>query len=621
MPTYSTGQPPPVPADAGRFSYIASSRSPYMAFGKAVGPGCRRFYIAASGNNNYSGTDIEHPRADFTNVNNLPMGGQLMPGDMILIKGGDTIVVGSPPLRSPPLRPQGSGTATAPISICSYGGGTATISTKGNFSAIILVDVGGYRISHLNLQGDGMDHGEPGSDRWGIGGVAIFHGASNRVLAPIWLESLSVAYFMNGPGIYVYGQTNGSGGGYSKVVITGCDVSFCLNGIAVTDTTCIATFVQSLAITNNTVHDNPGKPDVGGFNPSGFGIQVAGVYNGLIQGNTVSKNGAQGGTGNTAGGCCITYASDHILIQYNNFTGQQRVLNTTGDGFGVEINEGSTNIVVQYNWVSGNVGPGLCISNDDVRGGQEAVSNIIFRYNIVVDNDGEFVLPNSLGSAAVPGQHEINNIHCYNNTFVHVQGPPYSHNGAIYLINYVGRRAPISEIFIRNNIIYHAALRDTTRSYDLMEVNKILDSRGTDFTDLEFQGNLYWSIAASQVFVVWDGMTYKGTTLTAWQNDTGQEKAPPDFVNPTGVVGDPRFFGGTDYSVPANLKLTAGSAAIRAGPNLFASPYNYVWDPYHFQDLGLPIYPNRDGIPLDYFGTPLIYASLFWDIGAHHFLG
>jgi hypothetical protein len=619
--------PLPVGVGGAAVSARASSRTPFYSSGQAQAvPVPRTFYIAANGDNRNPGT-IQQPWKDFTNVNNL----MLNPGDSILIRGGDTIPVGGPAPFSvgPPLMPQGSGTLQRPIVISSYPGPgpTATIQVYGNFSAIKIVNYGGYRIANLNLVGDGRDHDEFGSDRWGVGGVTFYTDSSGQqVFDYIWLESLTVSQFMNGPGIYLFGQPPGMGRGISQftnVTVTGCEVFRCLQGIVieiginVNDvTTVVNNFVKWLTITNNTIHDNPGKTDDSGVHTTAFGNMVTAGRIGLIQNNVVYNNGGGGGTPPLgAAGCLIINLSEHILVQFNQFTTQQRSPDITkgGDGFGIEVNAGSKHIVVQYNWVAGNIGPGLCVSCDDEALGTSPVHDVIFRYNMVVDNDGEIVLANSMGNSG-GGTHQIYNIYLYNNTLVHISSPASAHVGTVWLTDMPAAiRGDVSYINLQNNIIYHAMPRPNMP--DLLEVNKFPDDPDTDISYLLFQGNLYWSIAGLfKFYVCWNGTIY--TSLPQFQGQgTGQPYQERDpNGNPVGLVRDPLFLNATGFTSPSNFQLTAGSPAIGAGQNLFANPYNYVWDPYRFGSLGLPIYPQNDNVPRDYFGAPLTAP---YNIGAH----
>ncbi|MEC3907031.1 right-handed parallel beta-helix repeat-containing protein [Tamlana sp. 2201CG12-4] len=108
----------------------------------------------------------------------------------------------------------------------------------------------------------------------------------------------------------------------------------------------------------------------------GPGIQMSGVSNGHIHGNSVNYSGSNDDSRKWGRGSGLwTWDSDRVLIEKNHFTNA----NGPGDSSGAHIDYNCSNIVLQYNFSANNAG-GFC----EILGNSY---NCAYRYNISV-NDG-----------------------------------------------------------------------------------------------------------------------------------------------------------------------------------------------------------------------------------------
>jgi hypothetical protein len=111
----------------------------------ALPAGATTFYVSPSGSDGAAGTSAATAWRTVGKVNDSTV----QPGDTVLFQGGATF-------GDSPLFPRGSGTATAPITYASYGGGRATIANREG--AVWFAGKSHLVFDHLKLTSAGSDH-------------------------------------------------------------------------------------------------------------------------------------------------------------------------------------------------------------------------------------------------------------------------------------------------------------------------------------------------------------------------------------------------------------------------------------------------------------------------------
>lgn len=244
--------------------------------------------------------------------------------------------------------------------------GPATIDA-GSGDGIYIYNAAGVSVSDLTITGKGFTSNS-GS------GVLAYTDLSNGVkVKGLTLNNLTVSGFGQ-DGIEI-GAWKGSTG-WANVKISDCTVyNNLMDGLNTYSQSVAAN--QDWSVTNVTAHDNPGTSGSGN---SGSGICLGGVSNCVVDHCTAYNNGTKGN-----GGVGIwTYASSAITIEncvsYSNHTSG----NTDGDGF--DLDGGTTNSTLQYNYAYDNDGAGFLVCQYS---GAAANAGNIVRYNISQDDGGK----------------------------------------------------------------------------------------------------------------------------------------------------------------------------------------------------------------------------------------
>ncbi|MGH3863233.1 RICIN domain-containing protein [Actinokineospora sp.] len=339
------------------------------------------------------------------------------PGDRILIKRGTTCA-GS-------LAPQGSGAAGSPITVDAYGSGAKPLIAGGGVpKAVRLVNQQHWEIRNLEITNTGATV----AMRRGVSVELTDFGAASHIV----LENLDI-HHVNGEDKKDLG---GSGGIY----------------LAIGGNT-VRTWFDDLTIRNNTVRsvDRAGIFMVSTWNRSGFETGSAGEFipwprvvisgnrledlggDGIVAGNTtgalIERNYVNGFQKRSAGynAGMWTYDSDNAVFQFNEATGGQ----TTRDGMGYDVDQGTIGTVFQYNYSHDNAGGFmlLCNATGILRGA-------IVRYNLS-QNDSHRGVENCGGL--------IESAEVYNNT-IYI-GPGISQS--VIQENNTTRRT----VVFRNNIV------------------------------------------------------------------------------------------------------------------------------------------------------------------------
>ena len=494
------------------------------------------FYVNSSGNDLNDGLSPQSPWKTVTNINNR----SFSPGDRVYFAGGQTFA------GSVLFDIDDTGNSTNPILVTSYGNGRATIDADTNV-AFAATNCAGLMISNVNFVG----RGHPARFSDGISFINLLPG--DVILPLVVIQDVEVNGF-SGSGITIGGWNGRSG--YRDVWIT--DVSSHDNGHNGIKIYAAAPDVNSnVYIGRCSTYNNFGDTRL-----AGSGIVVSGVNGGTVEWCVSHDNGLfsqlQGPVG------IWTFDSSHITIQFNESYGNRSIPGYDGGGF--DLDQNTSDSVLQYNYSHDNDGPGLlqCCGSE--------TSNNIIRYNIS-GNDSR-----AEWAGAITTYGNITDSQIYNNTiyFKRTNDLP----GAVMIYS------PTTNVRIRNNIIWVVP----GASLAWIESGQ---------SNLLMQGNDYWSENGS--FFMTDGRV-DYTSIAAWRSAAGRERL--NGVS-TGFNVDPKLTGPVsttnlnDASLLPTLiryQLAGNSPLIDAGLNLSAL--------------------NESPGNRDFYGGTILSGSGF-DIGAH----
>ena len=489
------------------------------------------YYVdATGGSDSNAGTSSSAPWKSLAKVN----GTTFQAGDQILLKAGQ--------VWSGLLWPKGSGVSGSPITLSSYGtGARPRIDGASRVTSTVKLHNQQYwDIRGLEITNTAPATGTPGANLKDLRGIHI-DGDNGQTLNHLHVD-----------GVYVHdvsGQVNWIGGDTADnapgvTFQTGWDNSKKTGGI-VFDTTVpdIAspgsspTILNDLLVQNSTISDTSFagivvkqySGDAAGATATGWGNRSSASdtkfrphTNVVIRNNYISQaNTAYGCNGvyltdvrgalisdNTvyrAGTSAIeTYFSDAVTVQRNEVYQTSRKAGGA-DFNGIDPDKGTTNIVVQYNFVHDN-GDGILLC-------QFSFGSVIVRYNILKSNTRYPIYLHSDKAATAD---------IYNNTI---------YNDVSGYLTYGYGTSLTSTYSIRNNI-YHST-----------KANAVLTTSAT----ITYANNLY------------------AGTLTIPASDTRAKTGDPKFVNPTvsGPYGTPAS--GPQLKTALAYAVTAGSPAINTG--------------------------------------------------------
>ena len=529
------------------------------------------YHVSQKGNDNNTGS-IEKPFKNITKVNKLT----LKPGDHVLFKGGD-IFSGNLEFGA-----DDAGIPSSPVKIGSYGDGRAIISA-GAGTGLLFRNAGGVEVENLILKGNGYETNN-GS------GIGIVNELPENIrLKHIRIRNIEATGFGRdisklkgeavglqspaGQGIFVGGNaSDGSKSGFSDVVIENSLVyenefyGILVSGYWQDNPSIYAN--ENVTIRNCIAHHIHGDPKYMD-NHSGSGIFLEDTDHGLIEFCTAYENGKYC-SGPFGGPCGIwTAVANKVTIQY--CESYQNRTNNGQDGDGFDIDGGSTNCILQYNYSHDNDGQGYLICSYD--NAPFTHNNNTIRYNISVNDSRKLHGGSIMFWTNGKGRHEINNTYVYGNTF-------YNDENSSVDIETPG----VNNVIFANNIFISGG--DTI-------AKGLFRSKS-----LKFINNCYWSPKGT-----FNIEGYK--TLAQWRNATGQELY---MGKETGIFADPLFAtnsldsSGTGNNIPAGVsayKLSANSPLINAGMKII-----------ELKDIGIPA--------VDFFGNA-VPQSKGIDIGAHEF--
>jgi hypothetical protein len=325
--------------------------------------GAADFYVSPTGNDANAGTSGA-PWQTIAKVN----GHAFAAGDRVLFQGGQTFS------GSLGFDASDAGTAASPVVVTSYGTGRATISSTG--SGIYVHNAGGFEVRDLIVVG-------PGRATSTASGVSFYCDLGGGVkLAHLVIDHVDVSGFRTGIDI---GSWNSSLSGYSGVSVTNCashdNARAGMSSWGYFTATTGVWSHQNWYVGHCAFVDNPGDPAYTA-NHSGNGIVLGEVDNVTIERCVARGNGAL--SAHIGGGPVgiWAYDSNHVTIQlcesHHNHCG------SSVDGGGFDLDGGSTDSVMQYNWSHDNDGAGYLVG--DYSGSRPTSTNTV-RYNIS-QNDG-----------------------------------------------------------------------------------------------------------------------------------------------------------------------------------------------------------------------------------------
>jgi hypothetical protein len=401
------------------------------------------FYVSTAGNDRNDGRTSATAWQTIAKVDRTTF----QAGDVVLFQGGD-VFQGN-------LRFSSGGTATAPITLSSYGTGRAAIEA-GAGSGLAVHNAGGFQISNLNFVGTGNTSAN---------GISFDNALPGNVKLPhVYIDHVDIRGF-GANGIDMLGDIGTDG--YDDVRIT--YVTSHGNGLA-------GVYIEGQVprASNSRVYIGHCQA----YNDNLGGLEIADTNGGTIERSTAHDNAA--GLGHEVG--IWTYDSNNITIQYNE---SYRNFSVSGsdEGDGFDFDGGTTNSIMQYNYSHENDGAGILLG--EYPGAGLTGGNLI-RYNIS-QNDGR--LNGYAGIFLYNYDYpysKVTNNYIYNNTV-------YNSVGSAAVV--ISGSLPASSNVFANNIFQTAG-----------GVPLILDESQSGAT---FVGNDYWTSGGA--FVI----RYHGARITS----------------------------------------------------------------------------------------------------------
>ena len=423
------------------------------------------YYVSPSGNDAASGTSPASAWRTLSRVNSAV----IPPGAQILLHGGDRF---KGQLR---LGEHDAGSGSKPVSIGSYGTGTATIYAQGE-SGINVFDTAGLDIHDLKLIGSGKTGN----------GINFYSDLpAGKRLSNVSISDVQIHGFRNG--IAIGGKNTAAG--FADIQITdsisygNVDTGLLLFGPAF-NAKSPAYANQDVLISRVVTRGNLGDPANKTSN-TGNGIVLGSVSHGSVTRSTATGNGGKGKAGEEGVGIW-TYDSTGITISHSLSYGNKTRNHIDGGGF--DLDENTTDSTLEDNLSYGNDGPGYLVYSPIDNAGAK---NDVIRNNISSDD----VLDKSLGYGGITVTGYVSDIAVYQNTVVTASSLAL-------------RIAPtLRRVVLANNIF-------ATQSAPILKAAGSVAPGAVTFL-----GNDYYSAGSWQM--LWGAQAYR--SLPAWQAATSQE--------------------------------------------------------------------------------------------------
>lgn len=475
----------------------------------ATPEGAKLFYVSLSGNNDNNGLTTNTAWYSVSKVNDSIF----VPGDSVLFEGG-SVFPGNLVLNANNI----TSNVTHQFTVSSYGIGKGRIDNSDGNTAVSIINIGNVVLDNLEITGsdtkfgvkafanNNQTHGSITVKRSDVFGTAqtaidVVSMTANSKFANVIIANNNI-YLTGGMGVHLHGPFANTRQ-FNNVTIEYNNIHE-VNEDAIVVSNAITPKIQHNIIANT-----------GSIGTDSFGILTFQSSNGNISNNFVTKT-----------------KSDTI------YSG------------GIAVHGATENFIVEYNFTSENLGPGLSVFSYDGGG----VANAVVRYNISA-MDGSTV--DALGVPAANGP--ISSIF-HNNTIYY----PSSEIGVVSLIS-----PSTANTKFYNNIF--VAANDSP----------YIVASSTASGSVSFRGNLYWG---GQNDVRWGSNNY---SLASWSSTFNQER---DGGTPNYVKADP-LFNSMGSNLPVGYKVSQNSPALSNGLNLLTT---FGLNPGNRDYFGSVSYGTRD---------------------------
>jgi len=517
------------------------------------------FFVSSSAGDDFNeGLSDLAPLRSLEKVNSTP----LVPGDSVLFRSGDTF--------TGHLKINGSGAQGAPIVIGSYGQGARPVIDGANadggayLSAVYINNQDHIELRDLEITNDRRISRIGVADAQGYG--IHVHNSSDSVMRYFRFRDLIIRE--------VYAM-NTEGQDFNAVKVAAINLQSDQNTIAGKEKNISDVLVENCYITHTTKigiwsRHGGGSEGIGNdsinrnmnlvfrnnhfFETGGSGIILSRSYNCLLENNIFEYpgSGADPRMVNRGSGAWF-WKSMNIVAQYN----KSFHVRGYADSYGIHIDFGNRNVIMQYNYSEDSEGGFVEILGDNI--------NSVYRFNVSVNDGFRDYKGNTIWISDYAGQGKdripSDNNYIYNNTI-------YSSGNLTPDIDVTGLKT-----YIYNNAFY------TTDRAVIGETVKI--KTATPGGALMISNNLFFGDVRNEF--------------------TGLDMAP--------VFGNPYFTMPGDLS-KEGYKISSGSAALDAGLT-FEEPL--------FPQAGKGIFKDIPPVPdKDPYGNPVSLSTHAPNIGAYN---
>lgn len=420
-----------------------------------------------------------------------------------------------------------TGRADAPIRVVGDGLVPARIEA-GDSHGVFVYNTGGLVFENLIVVGSGIGT-NTGS------GFNLYNDQPRRQ-PPITIERVEASGFGE-YGLFMWGwREDDQLAGFSGLRVS--DSVFHHNQLAGLSTWAHQPLaITDVWVTDSVFHSNPGRSNYS--NPSGNGIVLGRVDRGVIERSVAHNNGAA--NTNSAGPVGIwAYDSNEVVIQHNIAHSNR---SQGGDGGGFDLDGGTTNSVMQYNYSYNNDGAGYLIAQ--YRDAPSFGNNIV-RYNIS-QNDGRRSGYGGITVWAAQSTNRVRDTEIYHNTVYMTSAA----NGTPAAVRLFGNN--FSNINLRNNLF----IADGASGVDVVRADA-----ASALANVRFQGNAYHHINKAQPSIVYGANRYDD--LESFRLATGQEQMDGE---PVGLEVDPMFCVGHGLATPTDPLQLPWLRAYRLASN------------------------------------------------------
>lgn len=539
------------------------------------------YYVSCAGSDSNNGTSSSTPWATLSKASSQAY----QPGDQLLLLDG-CIWIGT-------LQPTTSGASGNPITLSNYGTGALPRIVGSNAAAIYLLNVSYWTIENVDLSQKGqtpqaLDSGnQQGKDAdqhadtyvWAVLEIRAYSSSSTCTTA-CTVNNITVQNTIIHDGQWnglfaeggYYNQKDNGTGYVNNLVIQDNEV----RGNQAAGIQTEATFNgqtsfndSNMQFLNNYVHDNAGD-----------GIVFSQTNGALSQGNLTSYNGhvRNARVGNW------TWNAQNVNIQFNESGYNMTPLSDLGDthardGGGFDLDLGTIDSYVQYNYSHDNYGEGTLILTWPVGFGFSCCTteNVTVRYNVYERDAQKQAGAITDFGGVIPG-------YIYGNTCYNVAARPdstgaFNGTGGCFTSSIYAKSGKPTLYIYNNNFI-----SDGTVNPGADDTIVWGDGSGT-FT---WNNNSWYDVGGNYDWFWGSGDI---TTFSGWQ---------AKGFDAAGITGNPQLHG-TVGSGPAAYQLASSSPLIDKGANVSSIVYGGMGS-------------------RDYFGTSIPQGCCY-DIGAAEYSG